>query len=90
MLVRCSGPYRWHSIAGGANVEKRGAPIVYVMDDDADVRDGLNAPFESVGCERVINPLVNLGRERRNQHPDEHFDVAPFTVSQPTQDSELS
>ena len=52
MLVRCSGPYRWHSIAGGANVEKRGAPIVYVVDDDADVRDGLKALL-SVGlrCE---------------------------------------
>ena len=57
----------------GSNVEKRGAPIVYVMDDDADVRDGLKALFESVGCERVINPLVNLGRERRNQHPDEQL-----------------
>jgi len=34
-------------------VEKRGAPIVYVVDDDADVRDGLKALFESVGlrCE---------------------------------------
>jgi FixJ family two-component response regulator len=29
-------------------VEKRGAPIVYVVDDDADVRDGLKALFESV------------------------------------------
>jgi hypothetical protein len=57
-----------------------------VVDDDADVRDGLKALLNSVGCERVINPLVNLGRERRNQH----FDVAPFTVSQPTQDSEQS
>ena len=34
-------------------MEKRGAPIVYVVDDDADVRDGLKALFESVGlrCE---------------------------------------
>jgi RNA polymerase sigma factor (sigma-70 family) len=34
-------------------VEKREAPIVYVVDDDADVRDGLMALFESVGlrCE---------------------------------------
>jgi FixJ family two-component response regulator len=29
-------------------VEKREAPIVYVVDDDADVRDGLMALFESV------------------------------------------
>ena len=29
-------------------MEKRGAPIVYVVDDDADVRDGLRALFESV------------------------------------------
>jgi FixJ family two-component response regulator len=31
----------------------RGASIVYVLDDDADVRDGLKALFESVGlrCE---------------------------------------
>jgi RNA polymerase sigma factor (sigma-70 family) len=29
-------------------MEKRGAPIVYVVDDDADVRDGLKALFESV------------------------------------------
>src|SRR5215831_14530476 len=35
------------------NVEKCEAPIVYVVDDDADVRDGLMALFESVGlrCE---------------------------------------
>ena len=34
-------------------MEKREAPIVYVVDDDADVRDGLMALFESVGlrCE---------------------------------------
>jgi len=34
-------------------VDKRDAPIVYVVDDDADVRDGLMALFESVGlrCE---------------------------------------
>ena len=34
-------------------MEKREAPIVYVVDDDADVRDGLIALFESVGlrCE---------------------------------------
>jgi RNA polymerase sigma factor (sigma-70 family) len=34
-------------------VEKREAPIVYIVDDDADVRDGLTALFESVGlrCE---------------------------------------
>jgi RNA polymerase sigma factor (sigma-70 family) len=34
-------------------VEKRGAPIVYVVDDDADIRNGLKALFESVGlrCE---------------------------------------
>ena len=34
-------------------MEERGAPIVYVVDDDADVRDGLMALFESVGlrCE---------------------------------------
>ena len=34
-------------------MEKRGAPIVYVVDDDADVRGGLKALFESVGlrCE---------------------------------------
>ena len=32
---------------------ERGAPIVYIVDDDADVRDGLKALFESVGlrCE---------------------------------------
>ena len=29
-------------------MEKRGARIVYVVDDDADVRDGLKALFESV------------------------------------------
>jgi RNA polymerase sigma factor (sigma-70 family) len=33
---------------GGSKMEKRGAPIVYVVDDDADVRDGLKALFESV------------------------------------------
>ena len=34
-------------------MEKREAPIVYVVDDDADVRDGLMALFDSVGlrCE---------------------------------------
>ena len=34
-------------------MEKHGEPIVYVVDDDADVRDGLMALFESVGlrCE---------------------------------------
>ena len=34
-------------------MEKCGAPIIYVVDDDADVRDGLKALFESVGlrCE---------------------------------------
>ena len=34
-------------------MENRGTPIVYVVDDDADVRDGLKALFESVGlrCE---------------------------------------
>ena len=34
-------------------MEKCEAPIVYIVDDDADVRDGLMALFESVGlrCE---------------------------------------
>ena len=34
-------------------MEKRGEPIVYVVDDDSDVRDGLKALLESVGlrCE---------------------------------------
>ena len=34
-------------------MEKCGAPIIYVVDDDADVGDGLKALFESVGlrCE---------------------------------------
>jgi len=50
-------------------VEKRGAPIVYVVDDDADVRDGLKALFESVGlrCEVFSSATQFLTRKA----PDE-------------------
>ena len=33
IAVRCSGLYHWPLYSGGSNVEKRGAPIVYVVDD---------------------------------------------------------
>jgi len=50
-------------------VETRGAPIVYVVDDDADVRDGLKALFESVGlrCEVFSSASQFLTRKA----PDE-------------------
>ena len=50
-------------------MEKRGAPIVYVVDDDADVRDGLKALFESVGlrCEVFSSATQFLTRKA----PDE-------------------
>ena len=46
-------------------MEKRGAPIVYVVDDDADVRDGLKALFESVGlrCEVFSSATQFLTRK---------------------------
>jgi RNA polymerase sigma factor (sigma-70 family) len=46
-------------------VEKREAPIVYVVDDDADVRDGLIALFESVGlrCEVFSSATQFLTRK---------------------------
>ena len=50
-------------------MEKRGAPIVYVVDDDADVRDGLKALFESVDlrCEVFDSAAQFLTRKA----PDE-------------------
>ena len=50
-------------------METRGAPIVYVVDDDADVRDGLKALFESVGlrCEVFSSASQFLTRKA----PDE-------------------
>jgi RNA polymerase sigma factor (sigma-70 family) len=50
-------------------VEKGGAPIVYIVDDDADVRDGLKALFESVGlrCEVFSSAMQFLTRKA----PDE-------------------
>ena len=50
-------------------MENRGAPIVYVVDDDADVRDGLKALFESVGlrCEVFSSASQFLTRKA----PDE-------------------
>jgi len=50
-------------------VEKRGAPIVYIVDNDADVRDGLKALFESVGlrCEVFSSASQFLTRKA----PDE-------------------
>ena len=50
-------------------MEKNGAPIVYVVDDDADVRDGLKALFESVGlrCEVFASAAQFLTRNA----PDE-------------------
>ena len=46
-------------------MEERGAPIVYVVDDDADVRDGLKALFESVGlrCEVFSSATQFLTRK---------------------------
>ena len=50
-------------------MEERGAPIVYVVDDDAEVRDGLKALFESVGlrCEVFSSATQFLTRKA----PDE-------------------
>ena len=50
-------------------MENRGTPIVYVVDDDADVRDGLKALFESVGlrCEVFSSATQFLTRKS----PDE-------------------
>ena len=49
-------------------METRGAPIVYVVDDDADVRDGLKALFESVGlrCEVFSSASQFLSRKARD------------------------
>ena len=46
-------------------MEYGGAPIVYVVDDDADVRDGLKALFESVGlrCELFSSATQFLTRK---------------------------
>src|SRR6516164_6613982 len=65
IAVRCSGLYHWPLYSGGSNVEKRGAPIVYVVDDDADVRDGLRALFESVDlrCEVFGSAAQFLARK---------------------------
>jgi FixJ family two-component response regulator len=68
MAVAYSGLYRRYR-SRRSNVEKGRAPIVYVVDDDADVRDGLKALFESVGlrCEVFSSATQFLTRKA----PDE-------------------
>ena len=50
-------------------MEYGGAPIVYVVDDDADVRDGLKALFESVGlrCEVFSSATQFLTRKAADE-----------------------